>query len=221
MATVNQVYSSAPLVQSADSTNKYFLLRKSDNQTMFATKPYILGVVGMMMFIAVLTITDVQAKDDRCRRPVIQNCNASEFYINGWKFTGWYYHTELRMCRPLYTPNGLHTCKENYELPITRQMCDDLCAEPCTRTNGAPGICMPKDLCVITIRSLGPIPPSSCGSGMLNCCPKATDKELCTLPINNKNGLVEEGVLKKKTYGDEPDYKYYLPYPKKKECTCE
>jgi len=94
-------------------------------------------------------------------------------------------------------------------------------AEPCTRTNGAPGICMPKDLCVIIIRSLGPIPPSSCGSSVLNCCPKTTDRELSTCPIRNKNGLVAEGVLKTKTYGDELDYKYYLPYLKKKECTCE
>ncbi|KAF0749798.1 Uncharacterized protein FWK35_00016104 [Aphis craccivora] len=125
----------------------------------------------------------------RCRRPVIQNCNASEYYIYSWKYTGWYYHTELKMCRPLYTPNERHTCKENYDLPMARQMCEDLCAEPCTRSNGAPGICMPKDICVIITRSSI---ASSCGSDIFNCCLKATDKELYTKPTRNRNGLVVE-----------------------------
>jgi len=85
-------------------------------------------------------------------------------------------------------------------------------AEPCTRFNGAPGICMPKDLCVIITRSST---ASSCGSDILNCCPKATDKELYTKPTRNRNGLVEEGSLKTKKdpeYGYEPNYYYYLPY---------
>jgi len=85
-------------------------------------------------------------------------------------------------------------------------------AQPCTRINGAPGICMPKDLCVIITRSNT---ASSCGSDILNCCPKATDKELYTKPTINRNGLVEEGSLKTKKdpeYGYEPNYYYYLPY---------
>ncbi|KAE9523952.1 hypothetical protein AGLY_015599 [Aphis glycines] len=178
---------------------------------MFAAKPYILDVLGMMIFI----ITDTQAKDDRCHRPVTENCNVSEYYIDGWKYTGWYYHTELKICRPLYTPNGWHTCKENYELPEAREMCEDLCAESCVMANGAQGICMSNEICKMYNHK----PPANkpCGRNQ-NCCAKVPDKGLLpfTGPVNDLGGIVQVVVRKKLTDPGYPrdafSYIYFLPY---------
>lgn len=62
MVSQSRVFFQHHLKHPLISTNKYFLLRKSNNQTMFAAKPYILGVVRMIIFIALLTITDAHAK---------------------------------------------------------------------------------------------------------------------------------------------------------------
>ncbi|XP_060845464.1 uncharacterized protein LOC132925053 [Rhopalosiphum padi] len=183
---------------------------------MFITKQYILSV-WLMAFVVILLITSGQGKDHRCHRPVTKNCNASESYIEGWKFTGWYYHTELRACRPLYTPNGWHTCTENYELPIARQMCEDLCAEPCTRTNGAPGICMYNEICKMSYSVKPPI-PNPCDSNRLTCCARGRDNDLTAFPgLVYENGQIVFRAILKNFYdpGYEQEgftYIYFLPY---------
>ncbi|XP_026819443.1 uncharacterized protein LOC113558132 [Rhopalosiphum maidis] len=185
---------------------------------MFTAKPYgqILGK-GMTIFIIILLIGSGQGKDHRCRRPVTKNCNASESYIDGWKYTGWYYHTEIRACRPLYTPNGWHTCPENYDLPMAREMCEDLCAEPCMRSNGAPGICMYNDICTISY-SQKPPTYKPCNSDKLNCCVKEPDSGMKFLfeITYGKNEVVYKTIRKdindpgyrQEGYG----YIYSLPY---------
>jgi len=32
-------------------------------------------------------------------------------------------------CRPLYTKNGWYLCTENYDLPYTREACEELCGK--------------------------------------------------------------------------------------------
>ncbi|XP_025207416.1 uncharacterized protein LOC112603173 [Melanaphis sacchari] len=182
---------------------------------MSATKSYIRGI-GLMIFIVVLLIVGGQSKDHRCRRPVTENCNASEEYIDGWKFTGWYYHTEMRACRPLFTPNGWHTCTENFELPEAREMCEDLCAEKCVMSNGAQGVCMYKEIC--KMYNVEPYAHKPCASESLTCCARLPDKGLLPYigPMNEKAGVVQVGFRKKLSEPGYPRNKngfvYFLPY---------
>jgi len=59
----------------------------------------------------------------------VENCDASESFVKGWKFTGWYYDTVMGACRPLYTKNGWYKCTENYKLPYSREACEELCGK--------------------------------------------------------------------------------------------
>ncbi|XP_025207571.1 uncharacterized protein LOC112603279, partial [Melanaphis sacchari] len=142
---------------------------------------------GLMVITVVLLINTALCKDHRCRRPVTENCNASESYINDWENTGWFYDPSLRACLPLYTPEGWHKCTENYDLPQSREICEGLCAEPCTLINGSMGVCMAKRICNVELYNTI-IFLDSCGSGSLRCCPHIPDSRLEKFTAPPKDG---------------------------------
>eukprot|EP00102_Acyrthosiphon_pisum_P025932 XP_016663142.1 PREDICTED: uncharacterized protein LOC107884795 [Acyrthosiphon pisum] len=177
---------------------------------MFITKTYVRGLI-----MAILLIGAVQCKDHRCHRPVTKNCDASESYISGWKFTGWYFDTVMGSCRPLFTKNGWHICTENYDLPYTRESCENLCADPCTMTTGAPGICIYNEICMMY--NFKPPFYRPCKGNNLNCCPMIPDRDLKSFGglQYERDGIVQVGVIRDiKNPAYPPDaytYLYYLP----------
>jgi len=67
--------------------------------------------------------------------------------------------------------------------------------DPCTMTNGNPGICMFNEICKMYHNR----PPNytGCGSKILNCCPKVPDKHLQSLGElkEDNNGIVQIGAI--------------------------
>ncbi|KAL5238267.1 hypothetical protein ACI65C_005677 [Semiaphis heraclei] len=178
---------------------------------MFTNNKY---VRGLMMVITVLLIGEVLGKGTKCHRPVIENCDASESFVPGWKFTGWYYDMVMGACRPLYTKNGWYLCTENYNLPFTREACEEICADLCSLINGAPGICMFNEICKTYNKK--PRNYTGCGSNSLNCCPKVPDKHLKSLGElkGDRDGIVQIGAIGVTDPAYPPDvfsYIYFLP----------
>jgi len=131
-------------------------------------------------------------KGPRCHHPLINNCDTSVYSILNWEISGWFYHAMFKSCRPMYSPNGVHICTENQDLPKTREMCEDLCGESCLMSNGSTGICTFHQICKI-VNDKASAHPRPCGSYNVNCCPKVTDDSLVPFvdPSQNSNGNSE------------------------------
>jgi hypothetical protein len=89
-------------------------------------------------------------------------------------------------------------------------------ADPCIKSNGAPGICMHNDICKI-VYSQKPPTYKSCSSNNVNCCPKIPDRELIPTggQVYTNGGIVETAIVRKRDEsGYPPDlysYIFYLP----------
>ncbi|XP_025200434.1 uncharacterized protein LOC112598247 [Melanaphis sacchari] len=128
-------------------------------------------------------------KGPQCHHPLIKNCDTSVYPILDWEISGWFYHSMFKSCRPMYSPNGVHICNENRDIPNTREMCEDLCGESCIMSNGSTGICMFNQMCNI-VNDKPSAHPRPCGSYNVNCCPKVSDSNLVPFedPSANNNG---------------------------------
>lgn len=180
-------------------------------------------VRGLMTIVVVLLIGAVQAtnhprvvkqsagntikvlneKGPRCHHPTTHNCNTSVYPILDWELSSWFYHSVFKACRPLYSAKGVHVCTENQDLPKTREICEDLCGEPCLMSNGSTGICMFKEMCKI-MNNNPTANPRPCGSYGVNCCPKVSESSLIPYGDNSKDSHLFGQIGNRINAADQP-----------------
>ncbi|XP_050438630.1 uncharacterized protein LOC126844461 [Adelges cooleyi] len=127
-------------------------------------------------------------KDSRCHVPKITGCNASLYPIMDYQVAAWFFHPPFKSCRPLYTAGGVHNCPFNTNLPVSKEMCERICAEPCTMDDGSQGICMLDEYCKIKPNKSS-AHPRPCQVYNVKCCPKSYVVGIGTSDLSSVNTI--------------------------------